>query len=122
MDFDRRRKLFEKPVLKPAATEVVPKKVRYECAGTEYLIDEHYELVKQIGVGAYGFVASGVNKLTGQKVAIKKVHNAFSDLIDAKRILREIKLLKFFDHPNVISITDLMRPESKNYRDVYIVT
>ena len=29
-----------------------------------------------------------------KKVAIKKITNAFADLIDGKRILREIKLLR----------------------------
>jgi hypothetical protein len=35
------------------------------------------------------------------QVAIKKVTNAFQDLIDAKRILREMKLLRHFNHENV---------------------
>lgn len=34
-------------------------------------------------------------------VAIKKVTNVFRDLVDAKRILREIKLMQHFDHENV---------------------
>jgi mitogen-activated protein kinase 1/3 len=33
-------------------------------------------------------------------VAIKKVTNAFQDLVDAKRILREMKLLRHFNHEN----------------------
>ena len=41
------------------------------------------------------------------KVAIKKVPKAFEDLIDAKRIVREIKLLKFFEHDNVIAMLDV---------------
>lgn len=52
-------------------------------------------------------VCSATNKKTNSKVAIKKVGNAYEDLIDAKRIVREIKLLKFFDHENIISILDL---------------
>ena len=35
------------------------------------------------------------------KVAIKKVSKAFDDVIDAKRTLREIKLLRHLNHPNV---------------------
>jgi mitogen-activated protein kinase 1/3 len=34
--------------------------------------------------------------VAGRKVAIKKVGDTFCDLVDAKRILREIKLLKHF--------------------------
>ena len=44
---------------------------------------------------------ASLNTLTNKKVAIKKITNAFKDLIDAKRILREIKLLRFFRHENV---------------------
>lgn len=46
-----------------------------------------------MGHGAYGVVCSALNKKTNQLVAIKKVPDAFSDLVDAKRIVREIKLL-----------------------------
>ncbi len=63
------------------------------------------------------------NKNDNMKVAIKKIPNAFEDLVDAKRILREIKLLAFFDHENIISLLDVPRPPSKTgYNDIYIVT
>jgi len=58
-------------------------------------------------------------------VAIKKVPNTFQDLVDAKRILREIKLLRHFDgHDNVIRIYDLFTfPHDKeDFSDIYIVT
>jgi mitogen-activated protein kinase 1/3 len=63
------------------------------CEGTTFVVDDKYEYIKQIGHGAYGVVCSALNKRTNQKVAIKKIPNAFDDLIDAKRIVREIKLL-----------------------------
>ena len=34
-------------------------------------------------------------------VAIKKIANAFDNHMDAKRTLREIKLLRHLDHENV---------------------
>ena len=47
--------------------------------------------------------------VTGNKVAIKKITDVFEDLIDAKRILRELKLLGHLgDHENVIGILDIM--------------
>lgn len=61
--------------------------------GTPFVVDEKYEIIKQIGSGAYGVVASALDRQRNKKVAIKKVINAFDDLIDAKRIVREIKLL-----------------------------
>jgi len=43
-----------------------------------------------MGGGAYGVVCSALDTSTGEKVAIKKIPNAFDDLIDAKRIYRSV--------------------------------
>lgn len=43
------------------------------------------------------------NSETNEEVAIKKITNAFDNRVDAKRTLREIKLLCHMDHDNVIS-------------------
>jgi serine/threonine protein kinase len=40
--------------------------------------------------GSYGFVVSAIDAVTGNKVAIKKVKETFADVVDAKRILREL--------------------------------
>ena len=56
------------------------------------------------------------------QVAIKKVVDAFADLIDAKRILREVKMLRHFKHENVIGLRDLVPPpEDEPFNDIYIV-
>ena len=112
-----------KPV-KIEKPEKIPKnKHSFIVAGTTFCVDERYELIKQIGLGAYGVVCSCYDKKTNMKVAIKKVPNAFDDLVDAKRILREIKLLKYFDHENIISLLDVPKPEARTgYNDIYIVT
>lgn len=95
----------------------------FTVSGTSFTVDERFEVIKQIGLGAYGVVISCLDKKTNSKVAIKKVPNAFEDLIDAKRILREIKLLKFFDHENIISLIDVAKPEARvGYNDIYIIT
>ena len=63
----------------------------------------------QIGRGAYGVVASAHDSRTGYRVAIKRISRLFSDLIDAKRILREIKLLRHLSmHDNVVGLLDIM--------------
>ena len=79
----------------------------------------------QIGRGAYGLVVSATDTVTGQRVAIKRVSRLFQDLIDAKRILREIKLLRCVaNERNVLGLIDLMvtPPESKDFHTIYIVT
>jgi mitogen-activated protein kinase 1/3 len=51
-------------------------------------VDSKYKFGKLMGGGAYGVVCSALDTTTGEKVAIKKIPNAFDDLIDAKRIYR----------------------------------
>eukprot|EP00961_Rhodomonas_salina_P128915 1737019-Rhodomonas_salina.1 len=45
---------------------------------------------KLLGKGAYGHVCAVTNSENGERLAVKKVKNAFDDVIDAKRVLREI--------------------------------
>lgn len=44
-----------------------------------------------------------LNSETNEMVAVKKIANAFDNYMDAKRTLREIKLLRHLDHENVSS-------------------
>jgi serine/threonine protein kinase len=55
----------------------------------------------QLGQGAYGVVIAAKDVETGDNVAIKKIPNAFANLTDTKRLLREIRLLRHFQHENV---------------------
>jgi mitogen-activated protein kinase 1/3 len=67
--------------------------------------------------------SSALDKTCNDKVAIKKCPKAFDDLVDAKRILREIKLLRHFNHPNIIALRDLIPPpdDVKLFEDIYMV-
>ena len=49
-------------------------KKTYEIAGTKFVVDAKYEIIKQIGSGAYGVVVSAIDKASNKKYAIKKVH------------------------------------------------
>ena len=73
----------------------VPGKARYQVWRTDFEIDDKYEPIKAVGKGAYGVVCSAKNKDTGDNVAIKKITNAFENIIDARRTLREMKLLRY---------------------------
>mmetsp|Transcript_100801 Transcript_100801/g.289139 ORF Transcript_100801/g.289139 Transcript_100801/m.289139 type:complete len:583 (-) Transcript_100801:236-1984(-) len=129
--------------------------------GEDFVVDEHYHLVKKVGAGAYGMVVAGTDTKNEKhnadifvkhpgvqaeidaladdatavarlkenygfkttKVAIKKVKGAFDDMIDAKRILREVRLMRQFSHPNVIALHDMITPSSvEGFNDVYIIT
>lgn len=55
--------------------------------------------------GFFFLYSAAVNSETREEVAIKKISNAFDNRIDAKRTLREIKLLHHMDHENVSSVS-----------------
>ena len=74
-------------------------------------VQARYAPIKPIGKGAYGVVCSARNVDTDEKVAIKKIANAFENAVDAKRTLREMKLLRHLKHENVIRIVDVVRPK-----------
>jgi len=88
----------------------------------KFVVDERYTPLKSIGTGAYGVVCSASDSMMQTKVAIKKCGNVFADLIDGKRVLREIKLLRHFHHENIIGLRDMMNPPLTTvFKDVYLV-
>ena len=122
---DEREEKKEEKVERPLKTKKLPKNMHsFVVSGTTFEVDTRYEYIKLIGRGAYGVVVSAKDRKKGIKVAIKKVHNAFEDLIDAKRIVREIKLLSSFDHENIISLLDVIKPYEgrTGFEDIYIIT
>ena len=95
------------------------------CPRTEevFVLPKRYAMKKKLGQGAYGCVAGAVDEQKGVAVAIKKVRGAFDDMTDAKRILREIRVMRSMKHENVLGLHDLLRPPSlEHFDDVYIIT
>lgn len=99
-----------------------PGKHYYSMWQSLFEIDTKYVPIKPIGRGAYGIVCSSVNRETNEKVAIKKINNAFENRVDALRTLRELKLLRHLRHENVIALKDVMMPiHRRSFKDVYLV-
>lgn len=65
--------------------------MQYSVLSQQFQIDPGYAIVRGLGQGAYGCVASAVHKASGENVAIKKITGVFSKRILTKRALREIK-------------------------------
>jgi mitogen-activated protein kinase 1/3 len=94
----------------------------FRAKNTNFDLDSRYEPLKPIGYGSFGMVISANEVATGRKVAIKKIQRAFDDPLNAKRILREIMLMKRFNHENIVSLIDMIPPSSKSpFEDVYLV-
>lgn len=87
-----------------------------------WAVPARYKLVKVIGSGSYGKVCHALDKQTGQNVAIKKIKRIFEDLIDCKRLLREIAILRFLDDDRVVKLYDVCVPEDPhNFTELYLV-
>ena len=48
---------------------------------------------------------------TSERVAIKRLTKVLDDLVDAKRVLREIYILRHLNHENLISLLNVFMPE-----------
>uniref|UniRef100_A0A2C9UNG2 mitogen-activated protein kinase n=1 Tax=Manihot esculenta TaxID=3983 RepID=A0A2C9UNG2_MANES len=89
---------------------------------TEYGEASRYQIQEVVGTGSYGVVCSAIDTHTGEKVAIKKINDVFEHVSDATRILREIKLLRLLQHPDIVEIKHIMLPPSRReFRDIYVV-
>jgi serine/threonine protein kinase len=75
---------------------------------------DKFQVVKNLGDGTYGTVVEAVNKLTREKVAIKKLKRKFSTW-DECMALREIKMLRKLSHHNVIKLKEVIREQNSLY-------
>jgi mitogen-activated protein kinase 1/3 len=84
---------------------------------------DKYEVKQLIGTGSYGSVCEALDKEKNRLVAIKKIGHMFEDLIDCKRILREIAILSKLQHDNIVAIYDIPEPlpALASFQELYIV-
>lgn len=78
---------------------------------------------RPIGYGAFGVVWSVTDPRDGKRVALKKMPNVFQNLVSSKRVYREIKMLCFFKHENVLSALDILQPPHIDFfQEIYVIT
>ena len=66
----------------------------------------------KLGEGAFGSVRLGINKQTGEKVAIKILEKSkLSRYQDKIRLEREIEILKKLKHPNIAQLYSVIETE-----------
>merc|ERR1719229_1714566 len=76
----------------------------------------------RLGSGSYGSVCEASDTETNDIVAIKRCKRIFEDLIDCKRILREISILSKLQHNNVVRIIEIVAPHDlRKFDELYIV-
>ncbi|KAM6946247.1 mitogen-activated protein kinase 12 [Aplochiton taeniatus] len=105
------------------SSRIRPGYCRQEVNKTTWEVPDRYRDLKQVGTGAYGTVCSAMDRRTGTKVAIKKLHRPFQSELFAKRAYRELRLLKHMKHENVIGLLDVFTPDFSldRFHDFYLV-
>jgi mitogen-activated protein kinase 1/3 len=90
---------------------------------SDWEVGPRYSLVRVLGHGSYGEVAEGIdNENGGSRVAIKRILNVFEQDIDAKRIYREMYILRSLRHTEVIRLLDVVSPKDyDSFTDLYLV-
>lgn len=74
------------------------------------------------GAGAYGVVCAAQDSTENNVVAIKKCKKIFQSRTLAKRTLRELRLLRLFDHENVVKIKCVLKPlDAESFSEIYVV-
>ena len=72
---------------------------------------DDYILIREMGQGSYGMVVQAKHIESGKLVAIKKISNVFQNPMDAKRLLREVIVLRQMGrHRNIIKLYDVLEP------------
>lgn len=83
-------------------------------SGIAWHVPKRYEVRKLIGRGSYGSVCEAYDTEKDTVVAIKQMKRLFQELIDCKRILRELAILTRLNHDNVVRVHDIVIPPDIN--------
>jgi len=88
----------------------------------DWKLPPRYELRTSIGTGSYGHVAEAYDRKEERMVAVKRCMRVFEDLIDCKRILREVAILAQLNHATVVRLHDFVVPEPfTTFDELYLI-
>ncbi|CAM9937069.1 unnamed protein product, partial [Pylaiella littoralis] len=84
-------------------------------------IPERYNHLQVVGKGSYGVVCSAIDSVRNNAaVAIKKISPMAAHSVDAKHVLREVRVMRHLgNHENIVTLEDLFCNEAED--ELYIV-
>eukprot|EP00828_Plagiopyla_frontata_P013384 TRINITY_DN1790_c0_g1_i9.p1 TRINITY_DN1790_c0_g1~~TRINITY_DN1790_c0_g1_i9.p1 ORF type:complete len:334 (+),score=57.65 TRINITY_DN1790_c0_g1_i9:144-1145(+) len=85
-------------------------------------IKQHYKFDKQLGEGSFAIVRKGINKKTGQEVAIKIIDKLNLETEDSLALSNEVEILAQIDHPNIVKLIEVFDETAKFYMVMELMT
>lgn len=80
----------------------------------QHKLKQRFTVIRKLGKGTYGKVQLGINKDTGQEVAIKTIKKAKIETEqDLQRVRREIQIMSSIEHPHIIHIYEVFENKDK---------
>ena len=87
----------------------------YEISKKDYFADS------LISKGRLGPMSLFKKAKSDQYVAIKKISNAYENPSIGKNVLKQLSILSFVNHPNIIKLLDIVIPKRDDYNDIYLI-
>ena len=75
-----------------------------------WAVGDRYKICRLLGKGSYGIVAEAIDLSTNCRVAIKRIQNIFDQKSGAKRMCREMRILRSLNHPHTIRLLNVICP------------
>ncbi|KAI5950528.1 srk1 [Candida margitis] len=99
------------------ATQLVEEENLQKSKSKHYKNLDNYEVLEQMGEGAFSIVNKAVHKPTGKEVAIKILRKFQMDQQQKQAVLKEVTIMRQLNHANVVSFIEFI--DSPDY--YYIV-
>lgn len=91
----------------------------YYVAGQTWQVGERYDLKRMLGTGSFSSVCMAEDRSKIEQVAIKRIGDVLNSPDNAKRVLREVCILRRLSHPNIIALKDVFLKPSPTGKFVY---
>ncbi|TPX44832.1 hypothetical protein SeMB42_g04192 [Synchytrium endobioticum] len=75
----------------------------------------HYVLDRTLGEGNFAKVRLATHTLTGQKVAVKIIDKTKLDKATAKKLHREVRIMKMLSHPHIVKLYEVIETQTELY-------
>jgi mitogen-activated protein kinase 1/3 len=97
-------------------------KLSFEDLNADFKVPKEFRKIKKLGKGAYGKVMQVLHQPTNRTYAMKRYEEVFSNDLRAKRLLRELSILKSVKHSCLNKLQCVIKPENaEGFQEVYLV-